>query len=28
MVNDAGEIVSEKSGGGGAAAMANITVAE
>ena len=28
MVNDAGEIVSEKSGGGGAAPMANITVAE
>jgi hypothetical protein len=28
MVNDVGKIVSEKSGGGGAAAMANITVAE
>ncbi len=28
MVNDADEIVSVKSGGGGAAAMANITVAE
>jgi len=27
-VNDVGKIVSEKSGGGGAAAMANITVAE